>query len=418
LEKLLDVAEARESLLAHFDPLNFTRLPIADVLGRVLAENVTAPFDFPPFSNSSMDGFAVLAADIEMASRKKPVLLDVIEDIPAGKTPGKVVGAGQAARIMTGAPLPTGADCVIPVEDTDFSSRDPGLAAPEKVWIYRAGEKGENIRPIGQDLRKGETVISARVQLRPQHLGFLAMLGIGEVNVFRKPRIGLLSTGDELIPLDEHLSPGKIYDSNTYTLAALVETYGGEPLRLGVSLDRADAVEEKLDLAVSGGADLILSTAGVSVGAFDYVKSVVEARGQLNFWRVNMRPGKPIAFGLYKGVPFIGLPGNPVSAFAGFEVFVRPALQKMGGFNDTRRSSVRVRLAEPITSDGRESYLRAVLTHENGEWYARLAGHQGSGNLRSLVIANALLIIPSGVKSLPSGNEVDAWFLDTPGSGI
>jgi molybdopterin molybdotransferase len=417
MQKLLDVAEARDRLLAVFKPLNFIRLPVSHVLDCVLAEDVTAPYDFPLFSNSSMDGFAVKASDLVLASKKEPVSLMVVEDIPAGKYPQREIMSGQAARIMTGAPLPAGADCVIPVEDTDFSSRDSGLAAPETVRIYNAGDKGENVRPVGQDVRKGEPIISARTRLRPQHIGFLAMLGISEVNVFRKPLIGLLSTGDELVPLDEQLSPGKIHDSNTYMLAAMVENYGGVPLRVGVAEDRAEAVEEKLDLAVSEGADLLLSTAGVSVGAFDYVKSVVEARGQLDFWRVNMRPGKPIAFGLYKDVPFIGLPGNPVSAFAGFEVFVRPAVLKMSGFEETLRPSRRVRLAESITSDGRESYLRAVVTYKDGEWHARLAGHQGSGNLRSLVLANALLIIPSGVKSLPSGTEVEAWFLEEPMPG-
>jgi molybdopterin molybdotransferase len=418
LDKLLDVAEARERLLEVFTPLSTSRLPISQALGRVLAQGVAAPFDFPLFSNSSMDGFAIRAADLVEAAGEKPVRLVVVEDIPAGKSPKNELSPGQAARIMTGAPLPPGADSVIPVEDTDFSSRDPGLAAPEEVRIYRPVQAGENVRPVGEDVRMGEAVMPANTHLRPQHLGFLAMLGIGEVEVFRKPRIALLSTGDELVPLDESLEPGKIHDSNTYTLAAMVESYGGEPLGLGVAEDRAEAVQAKLDLAAAEGADLILSTAGVSVGAFDYVKSVVEARGQLDFWRVNMRPGKPLAFGRYQGVPFIGLPGNPVSAFAGFEVFVRPAIMKMRGFKETVRPSHRVVLAEPVDSDGRESYLRAAVNYEDGEWRARLAGHQGSGNLRSLVLANALLIIPSGVKSLPSGAEVEAWFLDDPFPGV
>lgn len=418
MDKLLDVAEARERLLEVFTPLSTSRLPISQALGRVLAQGLAAPFDFPLFSNSSMDGFAIRAADLVEAAGEKPVRLVVVEDIPAGKSPKNELSPGQAARIMTGAPLPPGADSVIPVEDTDFSSRDPGLAAPGEVRIYRPAQVGENVRPVGEDVRMGEPVMPANTHLRPQHIGFLAMLGIGEVEVFRKPRIALLSTGDELVPLDEGLEPGKIHDSNTYTLAAMVESYGGEPLHLGVAEDRAEAVQAKLDLAAAEGADLILSTAGVSVGAFDYVKSVVEARGQLDFWRVNMRPGKPLAFGRYQGVPFIGLPGNPVSAFAGFEVFVRPAIMRMRGFKETVRPSHHVVLAEPVDSDGRESYLRAAVNYEDGEWRARLAGHQGSGNLRSLVLANALLIIPSGVKSLPSGAEVEAWFLDDPFPGV
>jgi molybdopterin molybdotransferase len=223
--------------------------------------------------------------------------------------------------------------------------------------------------------------------------------------------VALLSSGDELVPVEAPLRPGKIRDSNTYTLSALLEGAEVEVLNLGIAADRRESVEELLEKAAAQNVDLILSSAGVSVGAFDFIKDVVEAQGELTFWRVNMRPGKPLAFGKFKGIPFIGLPGNPVSAFVGFEVFVRPALERLSGLETISRPRVRVRLAESLSSDGRESYLRADVHEENGILCAHLAGHQGSGNLLSIVQANALLIIPAGVKSLAAGKDVDAWLL-------
>jgi molybdopterin molybdotransferase len=237
------------------------------------------------------------------------------------------------------------------------------------------------------------------------------MLGVAEVPVYRKPHVALLSSGDELVPVDAPLRPGKIRDSNTYTLSALLEDAGADILNLGIAADRRDSVEGLLEKAAAQKVDLILSSAGVSVGAFDFIKDVIEAQGELTFWRVNMRPGKPLAFGKFKDIPFIGLPGNPVSSFVGFEVFVRPALERMSGLETKTRPKVRVRLREDITSDGRESYLRANVREEKEILSARLAGHQGSGNLLSIVQANALLIIPAGVKSLAAGAEVDAWLL-------
>jgi molybdopterin molybdotransferase len=260
-------------------------------------------------------------------------------------------------------------------------------------------------------------VLQTGHKLRPQDLGLLAMLGVADVPVYRKPRVALLSSGDELVPVDAPLRPGKIRDSNTYTLSALLEGAEVEVLNLGIAADRRESVEGLLEKAAAQKVDLILSSAGVSVGAFDFIKDVVEAQGELKFWRVNMRPGKPLAFGNFKDIPFIGLPGNPVSAFVGFEVFVRPALERLSGLETvstqkgTGRPRVRVRLAESLSSDGRESYLRAYVREENGILCAHLAGHQGSGNLLSIVQANALLIIPAGVKSLAAGKDVDAWLL-------
>lgn len=408
---LLSVKEAQQRLLEYFSPLPVEKISLWEAAGRVLAEPVAAAVNLPPFANSSMDGFAVRAADLASASQDQPVQLQVVADIPAGQVVEVHLDSGQAARIMTGAPLPDGADTVIPVEDTDFNTREPGVAAPDQVLIYRAGAPGDNVRPAGQDVRVGEPVLQPGRRLRPQDIGFLSMLGVPQVSVHRLPRTAFFSSGDELLPADQPLLPGKIHDANSYVLSALLREAGSVPVGLGIVPDQADAVQNCLDRASDEGVDLIVSSAGVSVGAFDFVRSVVEQQGRLDFWRVNMRPGKPLAFGHYRGIPFIGLPGNPVSAFVGFEVFVRPALNKLSGVSHWQRQTFRVRLAEPVESDGRESYLRAWLSEENQHIVAHLTGHQGSGNLRSLVQANALLVIPSGVKSLPAGAEVDGWLL-------
>jgi molybdopterin molybdotransferase len=241
----------------------------------------------------------------------------------------------------------------------------------------------------------------------------MAMLGFANISVYRKPRVALFSTGDELLPVDAPLEAGKIRDSNSYAIAALVEEAGAEVIRLGVAKDSPDSVKALLERAIEHNVDLILSSAGVSVGAFDFVKQVIEANGKMDFWRVNMRPGKPLAFGEYRKISFIGLPGNPVSAFVGFEVFVRPTIQRLRGSLERGRQTVRVRCVEQIDSDGRESYLRALVREdaEGGGFIAQLTGHQGSGNLYSLVQANALLIIPAGVKCVPAGQEINAWLI-------
>jgi molybdopterin molybdotransferase len=401
---LLSVQEAQERILQKVQPVGQTKFPLEHAARRVLAEDIRAATDLPNFDNSSMDGFAIRSQD---ASAPR-VTLAVVADIAAGASLTSSLAAGEAARIMTGAPLPLGADAVIPVEETDFSERGAGISAPKTVTIGRAVKAGENVRARGTDLRAGEIVLAKRRRLRAQDIGLLAMLGIADVPVYNLPRVALLSSGDEIIPVDAPLTEGKIHDSNSYALAAQVAEAGAEVIRLGVAKDERAAVEALLDRAVEMAVDLIVSSAGVSVGAFDFVKEVVETKGSLNFWRVNMRPGKPLAFGEYRGIPFVGLPGNPVSAFVTFEVFGRGAVEKLAGLETRPRARAAVRLAEAITSDGRESYLRAVVDEAG---VASLTGHQGSGNLFSLVQANALLIIPAGVKSRPAGSEVEAWLI-------
>ena len=403
---MLSVTEARERILSRFHATVEETLPLIECANRVLAVDIIAAHDLPPFDNSSMDGFAIRAVDSSTAAT-----LSVVADIPAGSAPTVTLAKGQAARIMTGAQLPKGADAVIPVEDTDFNSRDAGTAAPQTVTFVRKVQARENVRLRGTDLRAGEIVLDKGRRLKPQDLGLLAMLGVGQVQVYKKPRVALLSSGNELLEVDTPLTEGKIHDANSYALAALIESAGADVLRLGVAKDTRESVESLLQKAINTQVDLIVSSAGVSVGAFDFVKEVLESNGQLDFWRVNMRPGKPLAFGEYHGIPFFGLPGNPVSAFVGFEVFVRPALERLNGTLDGIRLTVRVRCGEEIQSDGRESYLRAKIRTEDGIRIATLTGHQGSGNLLSLVQADALLIIPAGVKCVPVGQEVDALVL-------
>jgi molybdopterin molybdotransferase len=345
------------------------------------------------------------------AAPASPRSLRVVADIPAGASPTISLAPGQAARIMTGAQIPTGADAVVPVEDTDFHDRSAGTTAPNNVQILKSVTPGSNIRLRGTDIRAGDIVLSKSRQIKPQDIGLLAMLGLSKVTVYQRPRIALISSGDELLAIDAPMEKGRIRDSNSYTIAALIEEMGAQAVRLGVANDKFGSVKALFEKAADLQIDLIISSAGVSVGAFDFVKEVIESNGRMDFWRVNMRPGKPLAFGEYHGIPVIGLPGNPVSAFVGFEVFVRPTIERMKGSLSVVRPTVRVRTEEQIDSDGRESYLRAEIQEEDGVLVARLTGHQGSGNLRSLVQASALLIIPAGVKCVPAGQEITAWYL-------
>jgi molybdopterin molybdotransferase len=406
---MLSVTEARERILQRFHPVEATRLPLDRAAGRVLSESISARTDLPLFDNSSVDGFALRVSDVAGADSTSPLTLNVVSDIRAGNYSTVPLEPGQAARIMTGAPLPPGADAVVMVEDTDFNVRSPGMPAPRNVVIHQPIQLGENVRHRAADLHAGDQVLTAGTLLRAQEIGLLAMLGIPDVLVYRSPVVALLSSGDELLPVDAPLTPGKIHDANSFILAILSESAGVELVRLGVASDAEADVRSHLERAVQANTDVIISSAGVSVGAFDYVKSVVEADGELEFWKVNMRPGKPLAFGKYHDIPFFGLPGNPVSAFVGFEIFVRPALEKLAGRDPRPPLRQKARLVEPLESDGRESYLRAVVTGQPGSLVARLTGHQGSGNIFSLVQANALLIVPSGVKSLPATSEVEIW---------
>lgn len=407
----LTVMEALTAVLAGVPVLPAERVPLLAALGRVLAEPVVAYDSLPPFANSSMDGYAMQAADLVGVAPGSPARLRVVADIAAGAMPSVVVTAGTAARIMTGAPLPLGADAVVPVEDTDEAWRGAERPLPATIQIYRQVQRGDYVRHPGEDIEAGQMVLPAGHVLRPQEIGVLASLGVSQVPVIRQPHVGILATGDELVAVEEPLSPGKIRNSNGYAQAAQVLAMGAIPVSLGVARDTEADVREKLQKGLDEGVDLFISSAGVSVGAYDVVKAVLEAEGNVGFWRVRMRPGKPLAFGSYRGVPYLGLPGNPVSAMVSFERFARAAILKMGGYEPLDRPTRMVTLLEAIESDGRESYLRAIVGRDGT---AVTTGSQGSHLMTSLVKANALLIVPEGVEHVPIGSQLAAWMLDWP----
>lgn len=405
---LLSVDEAVARILSDAAPLGSEIIPLVDALGRVLAEPVTSTINLPPFANSSMDGFAVRAAETAGASQEAPIRLRVAMDIPAGAAPDGSLKPGEAARIMTGAPVPEGADAVIPVEATDqhFRSGDDA-PLPETVSLYQSVRVGDSVRPVGEDIHAGETVLQAETLLRPPELGVLASLGQAQVPVIRRPRVAIVSTGDELVEFDEALAPGKIRNSNSLTLAALVTQYGGEAIRIPVARDTLEDTRRRFNEALAHEPDIVLSSAGVSVGAFDVVRVVLEEVGAINFWRVNLRPGKPLAYGAIgaRRVPFFGLPGNPVSAMVTFDVFVRPVLMKLSRRRDAI-PTIQAVVDEAIESDGRRSYLRATLVNAPDGWHARLTGTQSSGALSSMVLADGLLIVPEGVKHVEAGTSL------------
>ncbi|MCB9435829.1 MAG: molybdopterin molybdotransferase MoeA [Anaerolineales bacterium] len=403
---MLSVSEALQRILEHIDTLEAESVALEDAFERVLSEDVVASYPLPPFANSSMDGYAVQCADLEPI----PVRLQVVQDIPAGHAPEQVLERGQAARIMTGAPLPTGADTVVPVEFTNDVLRGP--TPPAEVTIMQTVSCGENVRHSGEDVQQGEVVLPQGRQLRAADLGMLAGLGYTAVSVIRQPRIALISTGDELLTSDQPLRPGKIHDTNSYTLSALIRSWGGVPVRLGIARDTVGEVRSLFQRAIDLKSDLILSTAGVSVGAFDVVKTVLDELGAVDFWRVNMRPGKPLTFGQMGGIPFVGLPGNPVSAMVTFMVFVRPVIATMLGLDPAVTDTQTVRVGEAMSSDGRMTFVRIRLVEEGGEWVAYTTGTQSSGALSSLVKADGLLIIPADKRQVKAGEYLEVWRLN------
>lgn len=407
---LLSVELARDRLLKEFTSLPGEEVSLRDGLARVLAMDLVANQDLPLFSNSSMDGFALRAEDVRGASRRNPVRLQVVLDVPAGYSPPASLPAGAAARVMTGAPIPAGADCVVPVEQTDLNAMRPAL--PGEIGILAEMQPGENIRPGGFDIKVGERILARGTRLRPQEIALLASLGQASVQVTQRPTIAIVSTGSELVPVGRSLRAGEIFESNSLMLEALVSEAGGRPILLGIAPDDPAEIGLRFDSALDQGADLILSSAGVSVGAYDYVRQVVEKRGRLSFWRVNLRPGRPLAFGRYRGVPVMGLPGNPVSSFVTFELFARPAITALLGAVPRPRPRVTARLTEDLESDGRETYLRGRSLWDLGQWRVSLSGNQGSSALSALVRANSLIRLPAGTTCVPAGSPVEVWLLE------
>jgi molybdopterin molybdotransferase len=408
---LHNIDEATARILTDIQRLSAETVELIAAIGRVLAEDVQTPVSLPPFANSSMDGYAVRAENVAKASHDSPAQLRVTMDIPAGTAPDRPLQQGEAARIMTGAPMPDGADAVVPVEQTDQTWRaGADETLPEMVAILSPVRAGDYVRPVGEDVQAGQVVLHAGTLIRAQELGALAGIGCPQVQVVRQPRVAILGTGDELVGVDEPLAPSKIRDSNSYTLYGLVLAYGGIPIRVPTARDTLEDVRRRFHEALEHQPDLIISSAGVSVGAFDVVRTVLDELGHVDFWRVNLRPGKPLAYGHLGGVPFFGLPGNPVSAMVTFDVFVRPVLLKMTGRPDAL-PTVQAVLGESLHSDGRRSYLRVTLSQENGHTVARTTGTQSSGALMSMVRADGLLIIPEGVTEVAAGQALPVRLL-------
>ncbi len=402
---MISIEKALATVLASVKPLKSERVEIAESLDRVLAEDIVARDDIPPFSNSAMDGYAVKAADLKSASRRSPCRLPVVEDIPAGRVGSLRIENGRAARIMTGAPVPPGADAVVRVEET----REAEGGAVE---ISAPVRKRENIRRAGENVKKGELVLKKGWTIRPQEIGMLAALGYSSVRVIRRPRVAIISTGDEVQAITEKPVVGKIRDCNRYTLTALVARYGGIPVPLGIVPDRERELKAKFKKALA--CDLFVTSGGVSVGKYDFVKKVMgEICSTVKVWQVAMKPGKPLSFGLMKGKPVFGLPGNPVSVMVSFLQFVRPALLKMEGKKKLRKPNVRATLSKDCREKTDRTHLvRAIVKKVGGKYYARPSGPQGSGILRSLVLANALLIIPPNRGPVRKGERVRAILID------
>ncbi|MDP1861269.1 MAG: molybdopterin molybdotransferase MoeA [Gemmatimonadaceae bacterium] len=404
---MLTVADASTRILAPISPLATERVPLLDAVGRVLATDAVASYTLPHWDNSAMDGYAVRAADIAHVNASAPVTLRVLETVAAGAFATVGVGAGEAIRIMTGAPVPAGADTVVRVEDTD--------GGIDTVEIRDVRDAGKNIRPRGEDFATGDLVIEAGTPVAPAQVGVLASLGLSSVDVVRRPVVAILGSGDELVDLDrfhEVLAGRKIVTSNSYTLSALVRTAGGLPLLLGNASDTPESLRALLERA--RGADLIVTSAGASVGEFDYTREVLASLGAtLDFWKVRMRPGAPIGFGDLHGTPWIGLPGNPVSAMVTFELFVRPVIRRMLGHSRLHRRPVTVVLDEPVSIGARLThFFRGVVrVRDDGSLGARLTGPQGSGILTSMSRANALLIVPDHRPRCEAGERVHALLL-------
>jgi len=415
---MLDVEEALERILAYFKPLPSVDVPLLEALGQVLAEPLVAPINIPPLDNSAMDGYALRAADISKAGVESPVELRVIGHVPAGTVSQKVVTPGTALRIMTGAPVPDGADTVVAFEDTDEVERRESGGSMDAVGIRLAAAPGENIRPAGEDVENGSTVLDAGIVLRPAELGVAASLGMATVPVIRRPVVAVLATGDELLEPGEPPRPGKIYNSNNFSVAASVAAHGGIADVIGVARDTDSSVEEALVRALD--ADMVITTAGVSKGDYDFVKDVLARRGEIALWSVRMRPAKPLAFGALdapdgRRVPHLGLPGNPVSALVAFEQFARPAIRKMMGKPMAQRPTVQAVLDDPISNfDGRRVYARVVVYLEDGQYRARLTGNQSSGVLTSMARANGLAICPDDRARIEAGETATVQMLDWP----
>jgi molybdopterin molybdotransferase len=397
---VLTVEQAREGIMSRITALSVERVDVMSALGRVLAEPIVSRATIPPWPNSSMDGYALRAQD----TNGEPVELAVVGTISAGSVPPRALRAGESMRIFTGAPLPDGADAVVPQEDVATDGR--------RVTVRGRIAPGAYVRPAGEDVRVGDVVVQPGGTIGPAEVGLLATLGYSQVRVYRRPRVAILSTGNEIADLGTQPGPAQIPNTNTYSLMAQVIDAGGEPVNLGVARDQLEAINERVRWGLTS-ADVLVTSAGVSVGELDLVRESLQRSGaELHLWQVSMRPGKPITFGTTpSGRPVFGLPGNPVSAMVTFELFVRPALRRMAGATSIDRPRLRARALEPIANPGsRRGYLRVTLTPDAKGYGARLTGDQGSAILRSMVLADGLAVVAPDT-TVAAGEAVDVIVL-------
>ena len=412
---MLSVEEAYARIMAYFRPLEAEEVPILQALGQVLAADVVSPLSLPPLDNSAMDGYALRHADIAGAGPNSPRQLEVVGLVAAGRMPDREVSEGSAIRIMTGAPVPAGADTVVPFEDTDEVERKGRGESLDQIAIRQELPQGSHVRPAGEDVKVGEVVLQRGSTVRSAEIGVLASLGQETVSVIRRPVVAILATGDELLEAGEPAQAGKIYDSNSPGLAGSVLRYGGIPKLLGIARDNLEDMNRKLSDGTD--ADLLITSAGVSRGDYDIVKDVLMERGEISFWSVRMRPAKPLAFGAIRGprgpVPHLGLPGNPVSAVVAFEEFARPAILRMLGKERLAKPTIEAVLEGPIHNfDDRRVFARVEVTRRDGTYYANPTGPQGSNILTSMSRANGLAICPEDVPMMESGQVVRVKMLD------
>jgi molybdopterin molybdotransferase len=409
---MLSVEEAIQKILDEVDILETESFPILETLGQVLAEDIVAAIDVPPLDNSAMDGYAVRAQDTRGAGAASPKVLRVIDTVIAGSISHRQVEPGTAVRIMTGAPLPRGADAVVQFENTDEEKRQSPVS---EIGILAEAKPELNIRKAGEDIARGTVALKKGTVIRPAEIGLMASLGYSRVKAVRRPLVAVLSTGNELVELGQPLTDGMIYDSNLYSIASLVKRYGCIPKILGIARDDEKSLVAKLKQAQD--ADMLLTTGGVSMGDYDMVKGILAREGKMVFWQVRVKPGKPLAFGKIKGknrdIPHVGLPGNAVSCMVSFELFVRPALLKMMGKKNINKPVVEAIVEDSVKNDaGRRLYNRAIVARRDGHYYAKLTGPQGSGILKSMALANGLVVIPEEKKNIKKGETVQALMLD------
>jgi len=414
---MLSVEEALQKILDAVDVLDTETVPILESLGQVLAEDVISDITVPPLDNSAMDGYAVRSIDTQGATEKIPKILKIIDTVIAGGISKKEVTPGTAIRIMTGAPIPPGADSVVQFEDTDDPKNKDASSnqTPVQVKVFTETKIGQSIRHAGEDVAKGKTSLKKGTVIRPAEIGLMASMGHSRVKVIRRPVVAIISTGNELVEIDKPPAEGKIYDSNSYSIAGLVKRYGCIPKMLGIARDNEKDLVKKLKQAQD--ADMLLTTGGVSMGDYDMVKDILARDGEMVFWKVRVKPGKPLAFGRIKGknksIPHLGLPGNAASCMVSFELFVRPALLKMMGKNNLVKPTVEAIIEDTVKNDaGRRIYDRAIIEKRDGHYYARLTGPQGSGILTSMSLANGLVLIPEESGGVKKGDTVQVLMLD------